>query len=170
MKEQWKNYEYGNITYKVSNFGKIVGPRGRRLKTRYNRDGYEEVTLGDTKHRNASIRVHRLVAALFVPNPDDKPEVNHLDYNRTHNSSDNLEWVTHKENVDYSSSAGHYKSPLRRGAGNGRAILSDKDVVKIIELLSYGVPATHIAHIYGVGDSTIYNIKLGNTWKHISRN
>lgn len=53
-----------------------------------------------------SIQVHILVAKGFVPNPGNKPEVNHKDFNRWNPKSDNLEWVTHAENVRYSAVAG----------------------------------------------------------------
>lgn len=169
MVEEWKSYEYRGIDYMVSNLGVIIGPRGWPLKQRINKDGYAEVTLGCTERRNASVRVHRVVAELFVPNPENKPEVNHIDYNRANNASCNLEWVTHQENVRHSSDAGRYHSPLRVGAGNGRARLTEDKVMKIIALLKRGIPATRIAEMCGVGESTIYNIKLGNTWTFISR-
>lgn len=169
MEEEWKSYEYRGIVYEVSNFGVIIGPRGHALKQRINRDGYAEVTLGCTEYRNASVRVHRVVAELFVLNPENKPEVNHIDYDRSNNASYNLEWVTHQENVRHSSDVGRYHSPLRVGSGNGRARLTEDKVVKIIALLNRGIPATRIAAICGVGESTIYNIKLGNTWTCISR-
>lgn len=48
-------------------------------------------------------RVHRLVGAAFVPNPNNYPEINHIDYNRVNNKASNLEWTTHKRNYAYSS-------------------------------------------------------------------
>lgn len=167
MERRWRNYEYGGITYSVSDDGIVVGARGKRLKTRINKDGYEEVSLGNIKNRNGRIKVHRLVAELFVDNPDCKPEVNHIDYDRRNNLFSNLEWVTHSENVSHSVSAGHYvdSGELRAGESNGRAVLTTDDVVEIRRQLASGVTATHIARTYSVGSSTIYNIKAGNTWK-----
>lgn len=61
------------------------------------KDGYRYVRIG-TK----SYKVHRLVAMKFIPNPENKPEVNHIDFNRSNNYVPNLEWVNRKENVQHS--------------------------------------------------------------------
>lgn len=64
--------------------------------TRYSK-GYEIVDLYKNGKRK-TVRVHRLVAEAFIPNNDNKPEVNHIDGNKHNNNVDNLEWVTKKEN------------------------------------------------------------------------
>ena len=67
--------------------------RGKYLKTRVNKDGYEQVTLGSMNNRNGTVRVHRIIAELFVPNDDplNKTEVNHKDFNRLNNDYSNLD-------------------------------------------------------------------------------
>lgn len=81
-------------------------------KWRYNKDGYPVVSIkgydknGKTIYR--SIAIHRLVAIGFIPNPYNKPEVNHKDFNRANPCADNLEWVTHSENIQYSKNANRY--------------------------------------------------------------
>lgn len=100
--EQFKRITYGDMVYEVGNFGTIVGKKGV-VKQRLNKDGYIQVTLGKDKKRT-SVLVHRLVASYFIPNPYNLPEVNHKDYNRANPRYDNLEWVTHKSNVNHSSS------------------------------------------------------------------
>ena len=120
MTEEWKEYEFKNLKYKVSNYGRIIGlGRNKELKTRLNYDGYLYVTLGESGNRT-SRPVHRIVAELFVPNdnPSIKTEVNHLDTNRQNPRSDNLEWTTHIDNINYSVELGKYKGKFGKDNPN----------------------------------------------------
>ena len=84
---------------------------GRILKASPDRKGYMRlrVTLDGVKH---SYKVHRLVAMAFVPNPEDKPQVNHIDGNKNNNSADNLEWVTNRENARHAIDTGLFDSVI----------------------------------------------------------
>ena len=113
MEEQWRDiiiekngvvYDYSGI-YEVSNLGRVrsvdrVDSRGRRLEGRILKQnknkGYLSVALC-----GKVFKVHRLVATVFVPNPNNLPQVNHLDENKHNNRVDNLEWVTAKDNMNY---------------------------------------------------------------------
>jgi hypothetical protein len=114
MTEIWKPVKGYEGLYKVSNMGRIKSVE-RYMKNHSklqlvpekikspqdNGHGYLWVQL--CKNSKCSYRyVHRLVAEAFIPNPDNKPQVNHLDYNKQNNCVDNLEWVTAKENNEYS--------------------------------------------------------------------
>lgn len=108
IKEQWKIIpEFPN--YEISNCGKVrrVWKKHTSLKkTRLSKFGYEIVHLsnnGVNKHR----AVHRLVAIAFINNPDNKPEVNHIDGNKENNCVYNLEWVSRSENMKHAYSIGH---------------------------------------------------------------
>ena len=70
------------------------------LKPLIDRDGYLIVCLSKNDHKTMK-RVHRLVAEAFIPNPNNKPQINHLDENKSNNFVDNLEWATAKENINY---------------------------------------------------------------------
>jgi hypothetical protein len=106
--EVWKEFVFENKIYKISNFGRVCNINGKLIKQRLNQDGYPMVTLGAKAFRR-SMRVHVLVAQNFVKNSypvDQKVEVNHIDFNRKNNYYLNLEWLTHKENVEKSIAAG----------------------------------------------------------------
>jgi len=102
--EKWKFISIKGLDYKVSNYGRIIGTKsGKTLKTRLNEDGYVCVTVGSNNEGRTIERLHRLVAKLFVDNlnPDILIEVNHKDFDRANNHFDNLEWVTHIDNIAY---------------------------------------------------------------------
>ena len=108
INEEWRVIpDYPN--YEVSNYGEIrrVWKNHTNLKsTTVNRFGYETVHLsknGENKH----CKVHRLVAAAFIDNPDNLPEVNHIDGDKLNNCVSNLEWVSRSQNMKHAYSIGH---------------------------------------------------------------
>ena len=101
--------------YEITSEGKVFGAYGKPISIRPNSDGYASFTAGRKGNRTRE-RVHRLVAKLFIPNPNNLPEIDHLDGNRMNSSKDNLEWVTHEENV---------KRAYRKGSYKGRYVGQD---------------------------------------------
>ena len=88
--------------YEVSNLGRVKNVEtGRILKPGKDRYGYLKVVLCKNGTRK-TIKVHRLVALTFLPNPNNYPEVNHRDEDKTNNTVDNLEWCTRDYNNNYS--------------------------------------------------------------------
>lgn len=161
--EHWKEFEFGGLSYKVSDHGNIIGARGRKLSQRKNNDGYMVVTLGIAGQRTMA-RVHRIVAECFIPHDVALNEVNHIDFNRANNCVENLEWTTHSENVRYSYASGRHIGSLQRER-NGRALLKESDIPKIKAMIADGVSNINTGKRFGVAPSTIWNIKAGNTWK-----
>lgn len=99
--EQWKVIE-GFETYSVSNTGKVKNNRTNYVVKSWVNRGYEFVRLHSKLLGGCKgVRVHRLVANAFIPNPDNLPMVNHKDEDKTNNHVDNLEWCSNKYNLNY---------------------------------------------------------------------
>lgn len=176
MKEIWKDITGYEGLYQVSNLGrvksldrlvngrnmKIVKPvRGRVLKLSSYNNLYPSCSLGN----NANTKmVHRLVASAFIPNPENKPYVNHKNGIKTDNRVTNLEWVTAKENNDHAIKNGLWNCS---GESNYLAKLTDKSVLKIRKLVMSGLKHSAISEQFGVSKSTISHIITGRKWKHV---
>lgn len=99
MSEEWKIIsEYNN--YKISNTGKVKNKKSIELKLHKTKQGYVYVDLYKNNIKR-KFYIHKLVANAFLPNPNNLPEVNHKDENKENNKVDNLEWCTHKYNINY---------------------------------------------------------------------
>lgn len=105
MQEIWRNLKGYEGLYEVSSLGKVKslqrrGATTKIIKPRKNSNGYLIVGL----HKNGirkEVAIQRLVAMTFIKNVKGKPEVNHIDGNKENNNVSNLEWVTHKENMEH---------------------------------------------------------------------
>lgn len=92
-----------NTNYQIGSFGNIRNKKNGRIKVPFdrNRTGYVRAILFDGAGKGKRYFVHRLVAEAFIPNPQNKPQVNHKDGDKTNNSVENLEWATRNENMQH---------------------------------------------------------------------
>jgi len=98
--------KFKDTDYLVTTCGRIWSDKvGRFLKPRINKKGYLSVIL-TIDGRHISYQVHRLVASVYIPNIDNKPEVNHKDGIKSHNWINNLEWSTGHENMKHAYATG----------------------------------------------------------------
>jgi hypothetical protein len=140
MIEKWKDIKGCEGIYQVSNLGRIkilyrelITPNGgmykqhEKIKAIHKVAGYMQVALSINK-KHTCFKVHRLVAAAFIPNTENKLTVNHKDGNKLNNSVDNLEWATQSEQLYHAHNTGlkiphtgsrHQKSKLILNAQTG---------------------------------------------------
>ena len=101
MNETWK--KVGNCHYSVSSLGRVRNDSTNKIKAlRVDKHGYVRVDIYENG-KPIRERMHRLVANTFIPNPDNKPQVNHKNGNKMDNAVSNLEWATAKENMEHAS-------------------------------------------------------------------
>lgn len=154
--------KYKDTKYWVTEDGRVWSERSNRfLKLCDTADGYKVVGVGNRK----SERVHRLVAMVYIPNPENKPEVNHIDGDKTNNHMSNLEWVTGKENVRHAFKLGLLKPT--QGVRQAKSKLTEDQVKEIRLLYIKNMSQCKIASLYGVSQHLISLIVRGELWKHI---
>lgn len=110
--EIWRDVLDYEGFYQVSNMGRLKSlhyGKSTILNPSMASDGYKNVTL-TLNGKKKYFRLHVLVARAFIPNPDNKPCVNHIDGDKSNNRADNLQWVTHSENTRHAYNKGLAKS------------------------------------------------------------
>lgn len=179
--EIWKPVVGYENNYAVSNLGRVkrtasgCGARvGHVLKANPRGDkGY--LSVGLRKDGNyKSFLVARIVALTFIHNPEDKPQVNHKDGNKTNNRVDNLEWATNGENAQHAYDLGLnprekiFEQIPKPGELNAAHKLKDNQVVEIRNKYASGnYSLKNISKEYGVYYTTIHKIVKHLTWKHL---
>ena len=157
-KEEWKNLpEY--IGIEVSTLGRVRKNTRKHYgdvieKFCKDQDGYCKCTVQKLDGTYSSQPVHRLVAKAFIPNPENKTCVNHIDNNRTNNRVDNLEWVTPKENVYHSFVKGRRK--VLKGVQR-TTVLTDFQVSQIAKLRTL-YTVNQLSKLFNIKYSTLKNI------------
>lgn len=163
MKEQWKKIKLPNIyDYYISNLGnikagykevvcsngKIRKYKEKNIKPRIDPKGYQFITLYGHQY-NRQFRIHTLVALAFIPNPENKPCVNHKDSVRTNNKVNNLEWVTHSENTMHAYLKGVIKPPkkLTESAVEDIRILHKQKEKQHIIAKKFNISQTQVSRI-----------------------
>lgn len=159
-KPRFKLLKYaGHLTpYMVSTFGDVWNiVTGFPLSLHKDKGGYLRVSLTiDGKTHNPL--VHRLVAMTFIPNPDDKEDVHHIDGNRTNNHVDNLEWLSKCEHAE------EHAGSKAKGEKSGNCKYNEEQILGVIEDLEKHIPLSTISVNRGVNRNSLINIIEKKTW------
>jgi hypothetical protein len=168
--EIWKDIPGFNGMYKASNLGKIKSVNYNHtksekvLKINLYKNGYGRICLCKN-NTSKTYLVHRLIAITFIPNPENKPQINHKDINKQNNNILNLEWNTYSENNKHSFSSGANKNIGEKHINSKLT----KEKVREIRLKYNGrkYGSTRLSKEYNVHQSTIWSIIKNETWNNI---
>lgn len=103
INNDWLVYRIGGVNGAIYRNWRYLKPTENK-----NRWGYMYVSMQEPLIKRKNCLLHRLVAKTFIPNPENKPQINHIDWNKYNNSISNLEWVTDKENKKHARNAWYY--------------------------------------------------------------
>ena len=154
--------------YWISENGKVISLfRGKILSSRLNENGYEMVSLSSNGYDLKTHLVHRLVAGEFVPNLKNKPQVNHINGDKSFNHYSNLEWCTSKENIIHAYQTGLATS--NQGENSHRSKLSNeqaREIRKYFHDKTHTVPI--LADKYQISIRTVWDILMYKKYKNAS--
>lgn len=184
MKEIWKDVKGYEGLYIVSNFGNVKSldrymnnkhhtktlKKGKLLKNSLiKKTGYLRVTLSN-KGKYISKSVHRLVAEAFIPNPNNYPQINHIDEDKQNNRADNLEWCTALYNNNYGN---HSKNISKTRTKNKKGFKKVFQYNKKMEIICIYNSTREVGRKYNVSNNIISRccrgIKkeyLGYIWRY----
>lgn len=172
LNEEWRPIDGYEGFYEISNYCRVkslkrIDCRGQKRPTKillqsFDNDGYCQVVLCKDRD-NKTTKPHRVGALIFVPNPNNLPEVNHLDGVKTNNWVGNFEWSTTKDNLIHAEAIGSRRSIC--GEKNYGALLTSEQVLEI-----YKSPLSNkeLSVAYDISPLAINRIKIGKTWRSVT--
>lgn len=176
--EVWKEYRKPNWkegqVFKVSNYGRVIGPKdleSPKLLKSYKVSGYEYFMAKKIGDKNDLVYIHRAVAELFLDNSEGKKFVIHKDFDKLNNHVANLQWVT--------------RSELTKHNMNNPSVIAGKERKKVqpsfsklseakVKLLKRKINDPNrrtrlriLAKQFGISEMQLYRIKSGENWSHV---
>lgn len=160
MTEKAKKFIFNGSRYYITDQGHVENKKRHRIKPFDNGHGYLCVGLSSNGERK-NFYVHRLVAMMFIDNPLNLPEVNHIDGNKKNNSVKNLEWVSKRENIHHAVKCGLVPS----GSDSFQANLNSEQVKLVFMAYNAGIPSKLIMNAFNVSRHTVCDIANGSIYK-----
>lgn len=155
--------------YNISDNGIVTSKRvyadTHVRKQQMNNCGYCMVSLIDDKGKKHLKSVHRLVAEAFIPNPDNKPQVNHINGNKCDNSVSNLEWCTAAENTQHAYANGLIS--IIEGEDHHSAKLTKQQAIDLINCMLKGEDNETIANKFNLHSRYVSLIRGKKRWKSL---
>ena len=175
IQEIWKDVVGYEGLYQVSNLGRV---KSLEKINPHNGNVFKEKVLSQNKSRlynqvrlsnkglAKTLTVHRLVAKAFIPNPKNKPQVNHIDGDKRNNHVENLEWCTASENRVHALDNNLVNVPF--GTSHHACKLTEKQVLEIRAKYAAGTHSQHkLMAEYGIARGSVIRILKRKVWKHI---
>lgn len=174
--EKWKDIDGYEELYQVSDLGRIkrkpfVRKDGAKFKEKIlknNRNSSYELICLCKDNKKKTLTVHRLVAKAFIPNHENKPQVNHIDGNKFNNHSGNLEWVTVSENNKHAFDTGLKKPKL--GEEHDNTKITKEIVIFIRENYKFRDKEFSTAALgrkFGLSQQHVSDIVNNRRWTHV---
>lgn len=156
----------GYSKYSATKDGRVWSHRERSgwLTPTIDRNGYVRYYVEGDNGKRKGMYIHQIVAQTYIPNPENKPNVNHKDFDKANNSIDNLEWCTQLENIQHDWA--HGKRRIRQGEEAVHKVTGEA-VLKIRELYQLGWKQTRLAQEFGISQPTISQIVLRKSWRNL---
>lgn len=171
MEETFKNVVGFEELFAISDQGRLWSKRSKKILKQYiHKNGYYvcSTKIGGRKGVNKCFKIHRLVAEAFLENPENKPTVNHKDGNKLNNKLENLEWSTHKEQIEHAISTGLTSS--RKEENNPSAKITNSEAYAILQArMETGLGAVNLGRLLGYSTATIRRVieESSSSWKDL---
>lgn len=156
----WRRMTHNGASILVSNTGDIKLPNGIAPK----QYGHTQRRYPIIWHNGSPISIHRAVAEAFVPNPENKPEVNHINGNKYCNWYRNLEWTTRQENATHAKETGL----MLKGSAQPVAKHTEEEAHAVCKLAEQGLKPKAIVEKLGCSKTFVIGILYRNEWSHVS--
>lgn len=151
-------------TYSVTRDGRVWSNRLRKgwLTPNVDKNGYHRIHMIGDSGKRKGVYAHQIVALVYIPNPENKLEVNHLDHNKSNNCVENLAWCTHRENIQHDWANGKRRPNY---SGQKYSISLIKRIRRMFNSGKY--TQMEISRMFSIPQPTIYVIVRHKTWENI---